>query len=222
MKILLDSGIMSYINILFFITLGCAFFTSIIGFVFFIFFLISFLSMYFVFYCFRLEDRIINHSSIVSCSDGKITEIRNFENLPDIINNHDKYHNYQGINIYSGINNIYFKHSPCDGVIEDIQFYEPRSINKNSNFPHKKHHSYVVFTIVNKKQEKIFLIIEYLFIDQKKKSHNLYVNIKDEINKGDLLICTHFFSNIWLLIPSEYKIKVCKNQSLLYNETSII
>lgn len=233
MKLLLNSGILRYINILFGASLFFAFFSVFIGFICFILFLICFISLYLVGYFFRTEDRILNESFIVSPTDGKVLDIQIIQTLPDILN-YTNTKPYQLILIESGFNRIYFKYSPVDGIVEDIFVFTPRSINKNSNFAHKNYRTYVCFKIliynqINKKNTKkdkeyIFIVNEVLFAERNYNLYYLYVNKGEIVNKGDLLICNHFYSILWLYIPQleKLEVKLKKRQSLFYKETSLV
>ena len=221
MKILLDSGVMRYINILFFLSLLFALFASILGFVFFIFFTITFLSIYGTVYLFRYEDRIISNGELVSPADGNIIHISNLEILPDIITNYKNYNHYTCLIIQSSFNNIYFKHAPCGGVIKDIKILAPKSIDKKSNFLHKSYKQYIIIEILTNNNENIFLIIEAIFADENYNCYYLYVEKDMEVIKGQILICVHFYSKLFFLFPTS-PLKVQNNQSLLYKEISIV
>jgi hypothetical protein len=232
MKILLDSGVTRYIFTLFFINILFAFLTALLGIIFFVFFLISFCTLFGVGYFFRTEERIINENSIVSPTDGLIKEIVFLEKLPDIITNNEQYQKYHSILMVSNLNNLYFKYTPCDGKIEDIQIFLPRHIPKNSNFVHKNYRTYLSIHIIKdfnkkssnknkEKQESVFLIFELLCADEYHNLYNLYINKGDIVTKGQMLLCAHFYSLTYLLVPGNYDLKIHQNQSLFSRETAI-
>jgi len=221
MKILLNSGVMTYINLLFFLSLLFSLFASILGFIFFIFFTITFLCIYGTVYLFRYEDRIINNGDLVSPSDGNVINIINMEILPDIITNYKDYNNYTCVVIKSSFNNTYFKHAPCGGVIQEIKILPPKTIDKKSNFTHSSYKTYIIIEILNNKKENVFLIMEVIFADQNHNCYYLYVEKDMEVVKGQLLICLHFYSKLFLLFPTQV-LQVQNNQSLLYKETCIV
>lgn len=224
--LLFDSGIMKYFILLFFISLIFGLITAMIGFIGFIFLLISLILIISVGYLFRYEKRITHESFYVSPTDGKIIHIENnIKSLPDIIENNNIYmeNPYSLLIISSDIQNIFFKTSPCDGIIEDINIINPKTINKHSNFTHKSYRSYIIINIKIKKNNKyknIFLIFEILYLDKENNLYKLYVNKNQKIQKGDLLICLHFYSKIYMYLPVS-SIKNLLNQSLFYSETSI-
>lgn len=221
MIIFLNSGLMKYITTLSVLTVLFAFLINIIGIIGFIFFAICFCLIGAIFYFFRSEERIIKEGLYVSPTDGRVNNISKIDILPDIIDNNSKYNNYTVINMTSNLNNIYFKYSPCDGTIINIKTFFPGSIGKASNFIHTKHKNHLVMTIMNEKKENVFLIFELLFLDKNHNLYTLYVENGTKIKKGDMLLCAHFYSKIFLYIPQNKPLKIQSGQSLLYKETVI-
>jgi hypothetical protein len=225
--LLLDSGILQYFFFLFFLNIIFGLITAMIGFIGFIFLLISLIILVGVGYLFGYEKRITHEDFYVSPADGKIININNnIEKLPDIIENSAVYNNltpYSFLTIESNIQNNFFKTSPCDGVIENITIIPPKTINKNSNFVHKTHKVYIILNITfeeENKKKNLFLIFEVLYLDKDYDLYKIYVEKNQKIQKGDILICVHFYSKIYMYIPTN-AIKNSLNQSLFYSETSI-
>jgi hypothetical protein len=222
--LLLDSGISQYLIFLFFLNLVFGIVTAIIGFIGFIFLFVSLFLILSIGYLFRYEKRLASESFYVSPTDGKIIYVNNnLPNLPDIINKsfYEK-SPYSLLMIKSDIQNTFFKISPCDGVIEDIIIMPPRTI-KNSNFVHKSHKTHILINIaIDKDNEKknLFLVFEVLYLDKDYDLYKLYVEKNQKISKNDVLICVHFYSIIYMYIPSDF-IKNSVNQSLFYTETSL-
>ena len=224
--LLLDSGILQYFILLFILNLIFGIITAMIGFVGFVFLLISLVLLVSIGYLFRYEKRINHENFYVSPADGKITKIQDNVHLPDIIENSNFYTKnqaYSHLIIESPIQNNFFKTSPCDGVIEDIKIIPPRTINRNSNFIHKNHRSYILINIGFEKdgeKKNLFLIFEIYYLDKDYDLYKLYIEKNQKVEKGDLLICVHFATIIHVYLPVN-SIKNSPNQSLFYNETSI-
>lgn len=228
MKILLDSGVVKYMNVFFLLSLFFAFLSSLVGFIFFGFFMISLSALYLLGYLFRTDERILSNGSIVSPTDGKVVSIQVVNELPDIINTANiNYHgSYNMIVINSSLNNTYYKFSPADCVVESINIFFPKMINKNSNFIHKNYRTYISFKLrlINPAKTEIdyiMMIVEVLFADKNYNVYNLYVKEGETLKKGDLMICAHFYSNTWIYLKQQ-EINVQKGQSLFYKETNII
>jgi hypothetical protein len=162
--------------------------------------------------------RIIKEGKYVSPTDGRVVAIEEVNNLPDIIENHKKYTNYLSITIVSHINNVYFKYAPCDGIIDEIVIFNPKAIDKNSNFLHKIHRTYISLHLLTENKEKIFIVVEVLFADKNYDLYTLYVEKGIKFKKGDVLLCVHFYSKLFLYIPHQ-PLQIQLNQSLFYHET---
>ena len=225
--LLLNSGILQYFLFLFFLNIIFGVVTAMIGFIGFIFLFISLIALFGIGYLFGYEKRITHEDFYVSPTDGKIINIQNnMEKLPDIIENSNSYNNlsdYSFLTIESNINHNFFKTSPCDGTIENITIIPPKTINKNSNFIHKSHKVYITIHMSfekDKEKKNLFLIFEILYLDKDYDLYKLYVEKNQKIQKGEILICVHFYSKIYMYIPTNL-IKNSVNQSLFYSETSI-
>lgn len=224
--LLLDSGILQYFIFLFCLNLVFGIVTAIIGFIGFIFLLISLILFCSIGFLFRYEKRLTNDNFYVSPTDGKIIYTQdNIKDFPDIIENYNLYNSqtYSLVKIKSNVQNTYFKISPCDGIIEDIQIIPPRTIGKNSNFSYKSHRFYIIINIAvneNNIKKNVFLLFEILYLDKDYDLYKLYVEKNQKVIKGDILICTHFYSIINIYLPVN-SIKNSVNQSLFYGETSI-
>lgn len=230
MKILLNSGVVKYINIFFFLSLFFAFLSVLVGFIFFGFFVVSFSSLYLIGYLFRTEDRVLNKNLMVSPTDGKVTSIHMEKELPDFINKQNITYkgNYTVITIRSFFNDTYYKYAPADCYIEQLNIFPPQTISKHSNFKHKNYRTYISFKLRLKGSDTngenfkyVIIVMEILFADKNYDIYNLYVKVGDELNKGDMLVCSHFYSMLWIYLE-EQELNIQKGQSLFYKETSLL
>jgi hypothetical protein len=227
MILILNSGIIRYLIIFIIINLFCGILTAILGFFGFILLFLSLLITYCLLYLFRYEDHVIditNNNLYVSPTDGKIAKITyNIDYLPDIIENYEEYkkkYNYSLIEIQSNLSHVFFKTSPCDGVINKIKIIKPRTININSNFKHLPYRKYVTFEIINNKKEIVILIFEIPYIDKNFDLYKIYVEEGETVKQDNILICVHFYSYIYFYLPAS-SVKNTINQSLFYGETLI-
>lgn len=221
MQILFNSGVIGYVNILFFSTVLFAFLTALAGFTCFIFFILSLLGIYFIVFLFRKEDRVIASGEILSPSDGYVKSIEENIKIPKFIEEENE-NLFHSIKIFSNLLQVYFKFSPCDGKIEDIKIFLPGTIKNFYDFPINKYRSYVIIKIKTKNNSFIYFLFEILFIDKNYDLYYIYVKKNEEIKKGDLLICIHFHSFLYMFIPNDKKILIKKKSSLLYSETIIV
>jgi hypothetical protein len=227
MILILNSGVIKYFIIFLFINLFCGILTVILGFFGFLLLFLSLIITYFIIYLFRYEDHVIdinNNNLYVSPTDGRIVKItENIGILPDIIENNQEYikkNTYTLIEIQSNLNNIFFKTSPLNGIINKIKIIEPRTININSNFKHLSHRKYIIFEIENQKNEILILIFEIPYVDKNFNLYEIYVKEGDTVKQDTILICIHFYSYIFFYVPAA-SIKNTINQSLFYGETLI-
>lgn len=217
MIIYFNSGLQNYILWLGILNFSLSFLSVFFGVTMFFFYTISALGIIMMFYLFRTEEReIFQENSIVAYGDGSI--ISHQFRSPDVFNIHEE---YNCLEIISGVNNIYFKYAPVNGkVVNILEFYGYEKFNIVHSIKIAKTNKYIGFHIEHD-QENMFILFEVLHVDKSYAMYKIYKDIGDEVKKGDLIFCSHFYSKSYFFINKKHTLLVHKGQKVLYNQTII-